>query len=98
MESTQINKRMEHTYILGLRTNGSTFRPSNWVERIAATGALYENKRLRYSKHLIPCTHNGILAIKMSSELDPDITAFILNFAKLNELKVIDEKVIKKKS
>ncbi len=79
------------TYIVGQRTNESIFRPTNWVDRIASVNAQFSSDmRLRYSVDLMPCHLDDIPAIMMGN-VDDSTRDFVLNFAKLNDLKVITD-------
>jgi hypothetical protein len=79
--------------VLGIAGNGHKFRPSDWVERIAAIYADFDaGRRLQYSPMVRPASHEGQKCLFVSSELaSKDAAAFryVMEFASSNHLKVI---------
>jgi hypothetical protein len=70
--------------------NGNLFRPSNWIERIAALTAEYESdNRLRYSKTVQPRFIDGEKCLVVDPRLRdhaPSIFEYILGFVSSNNL------------
>ena len=53
-------KRTGH-FIFGITQNGNKFRPSDWVERIAAVFASFDaSQRLRYDPMVMPVRYDGM--------------------------------------
>ena len=78
--------------ILGILTNGKKFRPSDWIQRIAASFATFDRKRLRYHPMLAPARHDDQSGLFVDSELmlsDPGIYDFVMDFAHHNHLQII---------
>ena len=75
--------------IQGVTLGGETFRPSDWAERLAGVMSSFGGGRLGYSPHCFPVTSNSIKCVVVSLELkeiEPMAFAFLLNFARDNEL------------
>jgi len=87
-------------FILGLTSNGRQFRPSDWAERLCGVmscfqpqGAGGRNGHLKYSPYVRPTVLNGVKAVVVNNALrDLDALAyhFVVNFAKDNDLQVVD--------
>jgi hypothetical protein len=87
-------------FILGLTTEGKTFRPSDWAERLCGVmscfrpeGTSNTNAHLQYSPYVRPTHVNGIKAVVLHEELrgiEPLAYHFVLDFAKDNDLQVVD--------
>lgn len=79
-------------YILGITTYGNSFRPSDWVERIASVYGTFENERhLKYHPMIKPARYenNRCLFIDSQlSELKPEIFKHIMDFASVNSLRI----------
>lgn len=75
--------------------DGRQFRPSDWVERISTSLAIFgPDHRLQYSKRVQPGMINGekcLVVDKALNEKDPAAYEYILNFAKSNCLRVHEE-------
>lgn len=76
--------------IYGKLPEGRKFRPSDWIERLCAIAARYdEDRRLRYSPYLTPCVANGEPALRVARKLaqtNPEVYAFVMDFARTNSL------------
>ena len=87
-------------FIQGLTSNGKTFRPSDWAERLCGVmscfreeGARAPDAHLRYSPYVRPTLLEGIKSVVVSEELrriEPLAYHFVLNFAKDNDLRVVN--------
>ena len=86
-------------FILGLTSNGRQFRPSDWVERLCGVMSAFNpngggrNARLQYSPYVRPIVVNGIKAVVVNSklrDLEPMAYNFVVEFAKDNDLQVVD--------
>jgi hypothetical protein len=77
--------------IQSVREDGGRFRPSDWIERIAANmGEFGSDHRLHYSRTVHPQVVNGEKCLVIDPVLEqenPEAFQFILNFARSNQLK-----------
>ena len=92
--------------VKGVTASGNTFRPSDWSERLASILAHYrptkrpisirgqDNHKMQgYSTYVMPVTIDGIRSIIVDSRLgdiEPLALEFALNFARDNNLTVIE--------
>lgn len=80
--------------IQGLTSAGKPFRPSDWAERLAGVMSIFgADHRMSYSPYVKPITYEGTRSVwvdKKLNELEPRAYAFLLNFAKDNDLKLVD--------
>ena len=84
--------------IEGITTQGGTFRPSDWAERMSGTMASFKNSRIHYSPLLQPSVnHEGYKCVLLDPKLketSPQVYQSILDFAKTNHLKICGEEEI----
>ena len=76
--------------IQGVTIGGDIFRPGDWAERLAGVMSSFGGGRLGYSPYCFPVTSNSIKCVVVSLELkqiEPMAFAFLVNFARDNELK-----------
>ena len=91
----------QELYILGINHQGKTFRPSDWAERLA--GALSSFRpggprpglaaHISYSPYCVPRVINGVKCVIVNEalrDLEPMAWDFVMNFAKDNELQVVE--------
>jgi hypothetical protein len=101
VESPQIKKELaEEFFILGVTSDGRQFRPSDWAERLCGVmsrfrpeGSGGRNSHLGYSPYVRPTVLNGVKAVVVDSalqKLEPLAYHFVANFAKDNNLQVIE--------
>ena len=80
--------------IKGMTEDGRKFRPSDWAERMCGALCTFGlNHRINYSPLLHPTTIDGIKCIEVDTcieESNPEMFSYIMNFAKNNQLAVID--------
>jgi Protein of unknown function (DUF3579) len=85
-----MNLIKEFHVVFGKSPEGRKFRPSDWIERLCAIAARYdEDRRLRYSPYLSPCVVHGELALRVGRKLalsNPDVYAFVMEFVSSNNL------------
>jgi hypothetical protein len=78
--------------IHGVTAAGEHFRPSDWAERMSGILATFQNHRISYSPMLHPSVSpQGYQCITVDLTLKnahPDLYESILNFAKINNLKI----------
>ena len=88
-------------FILGLTSSGRQFRPSDWAERLCGVMSCFQppgaspgrNAHLRYSPYVRPTVLNGTKAVVVNAalkDLEPLAWHFVVNFAKDNDLQVVD--------
>lgn len=89
----------EHILIQGINAAGKTFRPSDWAERLAGVMSEFHpsnrggGRRIGYSPWCVPTTENGIKCVVVNRKLkdyQPMAWDFVMNFARDNELCVVD--------
>ena len=94
-----ISPTVKQVFIQGITSNGRTFRPSDWAERLAGVmcsfrpGGPQPGSHLSYSPWCIPTTVNGIKCVVVQRELrDAEVMAwdFVMSFAKDNDLQVVE--------
>jgi Protein of unknown function (DUF3579) len=87
-------------FILGLTNAGKQFRPSDWAERLCGVMSPYRpagrqagQQHLVYSPYCLPIVLNNVKCVVVDErlrELEPMAMNFVLNFAKDNDLQVLD--------
>jgi len=87
-------------FIKGITRQGKPFRPSDWAERLAGVmgqfrpgGGLLAS-HLSYSPWCFPTTLDGVKCVVVHRSLhahEPMAWDFIVNFAKDNDLQVVEE-------
>lgn len=86
-------------FILGITSSGRQFRPSDWAERLCGAMSCFDpqsggrNAHLKYSPYVRPTVVNGTKAVVVSNKLkgiEPLAYHFVVNFAKDNDLQVVD--------
>lgn len=85
-------------FILGLTNEGRTFRPSDWSERLSGAMSCFRpesgrQSHLHYSEFVQPILINGIRSVVVDHglrEIEPLAYHFVINFAKDNDLQIID--------
>ncbi len=80
--------------IRGVTTQGRTFRPSDWADRLASiVGHVDGENRLNYSPAVQPVTRAGVRCVVINrnlAEIDARVLKFLLDFAAANDLAVVD--------
>ncbi len=78
------------------RNSGKPFRPSDWAERLAGSGASQrQNKRYIYSNNVFPTPIDGIPSLVVSKSLereDPLLYQFLFDFIEQNKLTIISDR------
>ena len=82
--------------IYGVTETGSTFRPSDWAERLAGVLAPYRppgilGGHLSYSPYAVPSTHEGLRCVVVDGrlrDLEPLAWQFVHDFAHDNRLNI----------
>lgn len=83
------------TLIKGLTAAGKKFRPSDWTDRLIGAVSFYAREHSNRSSEISGCVciieRDGVKGIVLDSKLDeiePNLTRFMRNFAKDNELTI----------
>jgi hypothetical protein len=89
-----MTERRKNLIIEGITLSGRAFRPSDWAERLCGVMSVFgADEQLRYSQHVRPVMMDGVRCVVLEGELagvEPRAYRFMLDFAKDNELNVID--------
>jgi hypothetical protein len=88
-----MNQKIESFVIIGITTEGSTFRPSDWADRLCGImSAFGSDNRMMYSPYVRPgCTLTGQKTVLVNARLydiEPLAYKFLINFAKDNHLQM----------
>lgn len=99
-ELTQdISEPVSEFFILGITGDGKQFRPSDWAERLCGAMSCFRpdgggrNAHLKFSPFVRPTIVNGMKAVVVNAklrQLEPLAYHFVVDFAKDNELQVVD--------
>lgn len=85
--------------IEGVTNDGRKFRPSDWAERMSgALSTFGADHRIHYSPLLRPISINGVKCVAMDAALEqiqPEVYTYILKFASLNNLRVVERSSLK---
>ena len=97
MASTPSSKQV---IIRGVTSDGRSFRPSDWAERLAGVmasfrpgGAGGRGKHIAYSPWVVPNVLDGAKCVVVNHALrdhEPMAWDFVMNFARDNDLQVIE--------
>ena len=79
--------------IVGRTSDGKTFRPSDWADRLCGImSAFGADRKMKFSPYVRPgCTMDGGKCVLVDGKLyqiEPLAYKFLVNFAKDNDLKV----------
>lgn len=80
--------------IRGITSQGRTFRPSDWADRLAGlVSQVGMDNRLNYCRGVQPVTRAGVRCVVINRDLerqDNRMFEFLLGFARDNDLEVVD--------
>jgi hypothetical protein len=87
-------------YIQGITTDGKSFRPSDWAERLAGAMSSFRpvgahagiGSFIGYSPYCVPRLVDGIKCVRVNEALkaiEPMAWDFVMHFARDNDLKVV---------
>ncbi len=83
--------------IQGVTLNGRAFRPSDWAERLCGIMSTFgRDQQMRYSPFVRPMMLDGVRCVVVEPSLqdaEPRAYRFLLDFARDNELVVIDPRI-----
>ena len=86
-------------FIQGITRSGRPFRPSDWAERLAGALSTFRPKgsgigaHIGYSPFCVPRVIDGVKCVMVNEglrDIEPMAWDFVMNFARDNELKVIE--------
>jgi hypothetical protein len=88
-------------FIQGLTSQGRTFRPSDWAERLAGVMSPFRpggaklgiGAHIGYSPYCVPRVINGVKCVIVNEALkalEPMAWDFVMSFARDNDLQVIE--------
>lgn len=84
--------------IIGITESGTTFRPSDWAERLCGVMSLFgEDQRISYSPLVRPIVSAGarcVVVDRRLQELQPEAFEFLLGFARDNDLRVREGRAV----
>jgi hypothetical protein len=85
---------VKEVVIRGQTSQGRTFRPSDWADRLAGIASeVGSDHRLNYRPCVQPVTRGGVRCVVINrslEQLDHQIFQFLLDFARDNDLEVVD--------
>ena len=84
----------QYIIIQGITIDGQLFRPSDWAERLAGRLCSFVNRRMIYSPMLKPGIYEEARSVfidKNLKEKEPALFWDIMNFAKMNKLRIINQ-------
>ena len=92
-------------FILGITNTGKKFRPSDWSERLSGAMSCFrpDSRRqghLHYSPFVQPVLFNGVNSVVVDHalrEIEPLAYHFVVDFAKDNDLQIVDACLIPEK-
>lgn len=97
--TTQHNATREFI-IQGLTSNGRQFRPSDWAERLCGVMSCFRpegsggpHAHLQFSPYVRPTVHDGVKSVIVNEalrDIEPLAYHFVLNFAKDNDLRIVN--------
>jgi hypothetical protein len=92
-----ISADAKEVFIFGLTSEGKSFRPSDWAERLAGVmspfrpGGAQPGSHIGYSPWCVPTSLGDVKCVVVNAELrtlEPMAWDFVLNFARDNDLQV----------
>ena len=94
-DNAQKESDLSHRLVIVGRTqDGKKFRPSDWAERLCGVmSAFGTEKRMKYSPYVSPGEWEGDKCVFIDGilyELSPIAYRFLANFAKDNDLMLVD--------
>jgi hypothetical protein len=94
LEERRTAMSMSFIIIQGITVKGRAFRPSDWAERLCGIMSTFGgDQHMRYSPHVRPLMLDGVRCVLVEPSLqssEPRAYRFLLDFARDNELIVID--------
>ena len=86
--------------IIGITESGTTFRPSDWAERLCGVMSLFgEDQRISYSPLVRPILSAGVRCVVVDRRLEglrPEAFEFLVGFARDNQLRLREGREIER--
>lgn len=80
--------------IQGITQSGRAFRPSDWAERLCGVLSTFGgDQQMRYSPYVRPLMLDGVRCVMVEpslADIEPRAYRFLMEFARDNELVIID--------
>ncbi|GEM_PF-720419 len=80
--------------IQGITSNGRTFRPSDWAERLSGILSSFgADKKMSYHSYVRPLMLDNVRCVAVDKKLekiDPKVFVFLMSFARDNDLRIVD--------
>lgn len=92
-------KDNDNLLIRGVTPCGTTFRPSDWAERMSGKLSSFRNHRIHYSPLLRPVMRDGhkcVLLDKRLKSSNPELYASIIEFANTHNLDICNDETTDK--
>lgn len=83
--------------IQGLTSQGKTFRPSDWAERLCGILSSFDSNRLSYHDWVRPILVDNVRCVAVDKKLEqinPAMFHFLMDFAHDNDLRILDCKAL----
>ena len=86
-------------FIQGITSDGRTFRPSDWAERLCGVMSSFRppgagpQAHITYSPYVTPGVHDGAKCVRVDSrieQIEPMAYKFLRSFAADNDLQVLE--------
>ncbi len=94
-----VSPSAKEVFIQGITHDGKTFRPSDWADRLCGVmsqfrpGGRQPGSHLNYSPWCVPTVAGGIKCVVVNVQLreaEPMAWDFVINFAKDNDLQMVE--------
>ena len=86
-----VSSAAKEVFIQGITSQGRTFRPSDWADRLCGMMSVFgEDRQLSYSPYLKPRVINGVRCLVVDTQLkdvNPEGYAQLSQFADENQLR-----------
>ena len=80
--------------IQGITSEGRTFRPSDWAERLAGIMCSFgDDQKLAYPQYVRPMMLDNVRCVAVDKKLEknqPTVFRFLMDFARDNDLRIVD--------
>lgn len=87
-----MDEKSDSFIIEGIREDGRTFRPGDWIDRLSTLLATFgADHRLHYAAEVQPCLIEGERCLVVARDLEqkqPEIYRQIMGFAQENRLRI----------
>lgn len=89
-----MSKKDSKIIIQGVTSEGNSFRPSDWAERMSGQLSTFKRRKIQYSPLLQPSVKDGNKCVVLDPKLkisNPTLYQSILDFAHQNHLVICKE-------